>query len=293
MGEFATGLHHLKRARALYNPEWHADYKHQYGQDIGASTVCYLSWTLWHLGYLDQASEAATEAMTLAKNVSHPHTLVYTICHSRGFIDIFRRRFEDMRSYAGLIVSICAENGFLHWANYGRILEGWAATCGGQMDRGIEMLREGSAGWQEGGARLWMPMFLTLEAEACAKAGRDEAALLAIEQALTISENTGERWPLAEVLRTKANLLLSTGTSNRDEIEAILLDSLDIAKDQQARCWELRTTCELARFWQCQGRNREARELLQSVYGQFTEGFAEADLRDAQALLRNLGGKCT
>ena len=159
MGEFATGLHHLKRARALYNSEHHAGYRHQYGQDIGASTLCYLSWALWHLGYVDQASQVANEAMRLAEKLSHPHTLVYTICHARGFMDLFRRRYEDMQEYAGLVVSICNENGFSHWANCGTIFKGWAAVCLGQVDRGIDMLREGLAGWQEGGARLWLPMF--------------------------------------------------------------------------------------------------------------------------------------
>ena len=292
MGEFATGLHHLKQARALYNPEHHARYRHQYGQDIGASTLCYLSWALWHLGYVEQASAAASEAMRLAEKLSHPHTLVYTICHVRAFIDLFRRRYEEMQQCAGLVVSICNENGFSHWANFGTILNGWSAVCGGQVAQGIEMLREGSAGWQEGGARLWVPTFLMLEAEACAKAGRDESALRAIEQALTISESTGERWAMAEVLRTKASYLQSTGRGNWREIENILLDSLAMAKRQQARCWELRTSCDLSRLWQRQGRNRKALELLQSVYDQFTEGFDAADLHDARALLRSLREKC-
>ena len=72
------------------------------------------------------------------------------------------------------------------------------------------------------------------------------------------------------------------------EIEAILLNSLEIARRQQARCWQLRTSCDLARLWQRQGRSKKALKLLQSVYDQFTEGFDTADLRDAQALLRNL-----
>ena len=169
MGEFATGLHHLERARALYDSEHHAGYRHQYGQDIGASMLCYLSWALWHLGHIEQASDAATEAMRLAEKRSHPHTLVYTICHARGFIDLFRRRYEDMPEYAGLVVSICNENGFSHWANCGTILDGWAAVCLGQVERGIDMLREGVVRWQKGGARLWMPMFSKLEAEAYAK----------------------------------------------------------------------------------------------------------------------------
>jgi len=288
MGEFASGLHHLKQARALYDPEHHADHRHQYGQDIGAAALCYLSWALWHLGHFDQASKAATEAMKLAEKLSHPHTLVYTICHARGFMDLFRGRCEDIQSHANLVVSICDESGFSHWRNYGRILDGWAAICGGDVDRGTAVLQKAVAGWQKGGARLWMPMFLILEAEGHLKAGRAEAALQGIEQALATCEHTGERWAMAEVLRTKGRILLSTGRAKSDEIEAILLDSLEIARRQQARCWELRTSCDLARLWQNQGRSREALKLLQSVCDQFEEDSELADLGNARALVRGL-----
>jgi predicted ATPase len=293
MGEFATALHQLKQARALYDPTHHAGYRHQYGQDIGAATLCYLSWTLWHLGHFNQASEVATEAMKLAEELAHPHTLVYTTCHARAFIDLFRQRCEHMRSYAGLLVSICNENGFSHWRNYGQILDGWVAISRGDVNRGTEVLRKAVAGWQKGGARLWMPMFLILEAAGHAKAGREEAALETIEQALAICEETGERWAMAEVLRTKACTLLSTGRAKSDEIEAILLNSLEIARRQQARCWELRTSRDLARLWQRQGRNREALKLLQPVFDQFKEGFDVADLRDARALLHCLKREVT
>jgi DNA-binding response OmpR family regulator/class 3 adenylate cyclase/predicted ATPase len=287
MGEFADGLHHLKQARVLYDPECHADYRHQYGQDIGAAALCYLSWALWHLGHFDQASKAATEAIKLAEKLSHPQTLVYTICHA-GVMNIFQRRCGDMQSYANRVISICNESGFSHWGNYGRILDGWAAICGGHVNRGTEVLREALTGWQKAGVRLRVPMFLILDAEGHVKAGRDKAALQAIEQALAICDDTGQRWAMAEVLRTKACILSSTGRAKSDEIEAILLNSLEIARRQQARCWELRTSCDLARLWQRQGRNREALRLLQSVFDQFTEGFDAPDLKDASALLRNL-----
>jgi predicted ATPase len=288
MGEFADGLDHLKQARALYDPVCHADYRRQYGPDIGAAALCYLSWALWHRGHFDQASKAATEAMKLAEKLSHPQTLVYTICHARAFMDIFGCRRQDMQLYASRVISICKENGFSpRWASWGRILDGWAAICGGDVDSGTAVLQKAVAGWQKEGAR-WMPMFLILEAEGHVKAGRAEAALQAIEQALAASEDTGERWTLAEVLRTKAHILLSTGRAKSDEIEAILLNSLEIARRQQALCWELRTSCDLARLWQRQGRNREALRLLQAVYDQFTEGFGAADLKDAKELLRCL-----
>ena len=203
-------------------------------------------------------------------------------------MDLFQRRHQHIQTYANLVVSLGKENGFSHWANCGTIFDGWAAVGGGQVDWGIKLLRKGIAGWQEAGARLWMPMFLKLEAEAYAKAGWDETALKAIEEALDTCKTTGERWAIAELLRTKAALLLSTGRRSSSDIESILLNSLEIARNQQARCWELRTANDLSRLWQRDGRSAKALELLQPLYDQFTEGSDTADLLDAKILLQNL-----
>jgi class 3 adenylate cyclase/DNA-binding response OmpR family regulator/predicted ATPase len=287
-GEFAAGLHHLERARALYNPEHHARYRHQYGQDIGVAALCYLAWALWHLGRVDEASTVAAEATQRAEELSHPHTLVYTLCHARGFMDLFNRRCDDTRSYAALVVSLCTENAFSHWTNCGRILEAWAEIRHGKVDQGIEVLRASRASWQKAGARLWLPFFLKLEAEACVETGRGEAALELIEEALAVSKDTGERWAMAEMLRVKARLLQIFGRADIEEIETILISGVEIARAQQARCWELRASCDLARLWQDQGRERQALKLLESIYEQFTEGFDTQDLVDARALLENL-----
>ena len=66
------------------------------------------------------------------------------------------------------------------------------------------------------------------------------------------------------------------------------LASLDVARQQQAKSWELRTATSLARLWQNQGKPCEARELLAAIYGWFTEGFDTKDLREAKALLEEL-----
>ena len=286
-GEFTTALPHLKQARALYDPQHHVPLQYQYGQDVGAAALCYLSWSLWHLGFVDQASEVAADAVKRAEELSSPHTQVFTICHARGMIDIFRRRSEDMRSYAGSVVSLCNEHGLSHWMACGRILEGWAATSRGEVDHGVDLLRAGVAAWRKAGARLWLPVFMSLEAEAYAKSGRGDAALEAIEQAIAISEETGEHLFLAEILRIKAGLLSGTDRAG-DQVETLLAKSLKIARGQQARCWELRTACDLASLWQSKGRAKEALQLLQPIYAQFTEGFDTADLRYAKLILDSL-----
>src|SRR5262249_42404058 len=102
------------------------------------------------------------------------------------------------------------------------------------------------------------------------------------------AKGTGERWAMAEVLRIKARLLKAVAGAETKEIENILLSSLEIARAQQARCWELRAACDLARLWQAQSRGREGLKLVQAIYEQFTEGFDTADLREAKALMQDL-----
>jgi predicted ATPase len=64
--------------------------------------------------------------------------------------------------------------------------------------------------------------------------------------------------------------------------------ALDWARRQSALSWELRAATSLARLWRDQHRATEARALLGSVYGRFTEGFATADLQEARSLLEHL-----
>jgi class 3 adenylate cyclase/predicted ATPase len=283
-GEFSRGLQHLEQALAFYDAHDHAGYRFQFGQDIGVAALCYLSWAKWHLGCVDEGLEVAAEAIRRAEETSHPHTLVYAICHAGGFIDLFRRRYDKIGSYASAVISRCSEHGLSHWTNCGRIFEGWSKICRGNVDQGIDILRAGIAAWQGRGARLWLPFFLTLEAEGCLRASQAEPALQAIEAALVSSKNSGERWALAEVLRVKARILQAAGAA-KHEIENVLLSSLEIARSQNARSWELRTACDLARTWQGQGQETKAQNLLRTVYNQFTQGFDTADLRDAKALL--------
>jgi len=288
MGEFAAARRHLEQARALHDPDRPSQEAFHYGQDIGATVLCYLSWALWLLGYVEQASEVATDAVRRAEAIPHPFTLVYTLCHARGMMDVFRRRSEDTQSYAGVVMSLCAEHEFPFWAAGGQMLSGWAATCQGEVEAGVEAINRGLGAWRETGARLWLPMFLALEAEAHAKAGRSEVALQAIEQALAVSDETGERWAVAEVLRIKADLLLAHDPSRADEVENLLIKSLEIARRQQALCWELRASCDLARLWQRRGRGKDALKLLRSIHGQFTEGLETPDLKAAEALMESL-----
>src|SRR5262249_53075678 len=99
---------------------------------------------------------------------------------------------------------------------------------------------------------------------------------------------TGGRWYESECYRLKGALLLQQSSDNQAEAEHCFHHALEIARNQQARSFELRAATSLARLWQQQGKRAEARQVLGDVYGWFTEGFDTADLKDAKALLDEL-----
>jgi predicted ATPase len=116
-----------------------------------------------------------------------------------------------------------------------------------------------------------------------------------LAEALTLVEETEERYWEAELYRLKGALLLKMGDSEQEggkvgETEECFQKALDVARRQQAKSLELRAALSLARLWQQQGKRTEAYDLLAPVYGWFTEGFETADLQDAKALLEELGG---
>ena len=107
-----------------------------------------------------------------------------------------------------------------------------------------------------------------------------------MDEALQIVEQTGERWFEAELYRHKGQLLLRQG--HTEVAEEFYRKALTIARDQEAKLWELRAAMSLARLRRDQGRHAEARDLLAPVYGWFTEGFDTPDLQEAKALLEGL-----
>jgi predicted ATPase len=88
---------------------------------------------------------------------------------------------------------------------------------------------------------------------------------------------------------SRGELLLQQSEDNQADAETCFHHALDIARSQQAKSFELRAAMSLTHLWQQQGKRQEAYDLLAPIYGWFTEGFDTADLKDAKALLDELG----
>ena len=132
-----------------------------------------------------------------------------------------------------------------------------------------------------------MPYYIALLAMACRIQRQFEEALALFNDALQIVERTGERWFAAELNRHKGKLLLRQG--HPEAAEELYCKALSIAAEQEAKLWELRAAVSLGRLRRDQGRRTQALDLLAPVYGWFTEGFDTPDLKEAKALLDELG----
>jgi predicted ATPase len=109
-----------------------------------------------------------------------------------------------------------------------------------------------------------------------------------VGEAMTAAETTRERWFEADIHRIAGEIALLSPESYAAKAEAHFERALSVARQQQAKSWELRAAMSLARLWRSQGKVRQAGELLAPVYGWFTEGFDTRDLKEAKALLQEL-----
>ena len=124
-------------------------------------------------------------------------------------------------------------------------------------------------------------------AEAYGAHGEVHEGLRLIEEALRISERSGEHWKDAELHRLRGSFLLAQGASTQ-EAEAAFHHAIAVAQQQEARMLELRVSVSFGRFLQQLGRHMEAREMIAPILEWFTEGFDAGDLVEARALLAEL-----
>ena len=287
LGDLLTARGHFEQAMTLYDIQQHRDLAILYGTDTGVVCSCYWSNLLWYLGYPDQALQKSRDALALAQERNHLVSLAGA-WHFASLVHQFRREGQTALARAEAAYSLTTEKGFAFFAAMAAIDRGWALADQSHGEDSIEQLRRGIAAYQASGARLWLPYFLALLAEAYARVDRVDDGLRLLAEALEIIEKTGEHSHEAEVYRLRGELLLAQDPDSADDAETFFQKAIDIARGQQAKSWELRAVMSLAGLWRRQDQSARAREILAETYGWFSEGFDTADLKEAATLLDEL-----
>jgi predicted ATPase len=272
----------------LYKSEEHRQLAFQFGGDVGVRALSIWAWALWHGGCPDQANKAGHEALRQARQSVHLETLAYGLSYS-CLTAVSARQAAEVEELANELAAFAREHGFAFLFGHGLIAQGWAMTLRGSDGAAVERIRDGLAAAQAAGSRFHEPMVLGLLAEALGLTGEIEAGLELLSEALALAQASGARGNDAELHRLRGELLGRLPSPDWREMEASFRLALAIARKQGTRGFELRAAISLARLLSDQGRHREARDLLAPVYGWFTEGFGTPDLKEAKALIDELG----
>jgi predicted ATPase len=185
-------------------------------------------------------------------------------------------------------VAIAQEKGEVFWKAWGRILQGCVLDLTGNASEAVHQITSGIAAYQSTGATVWLRQALSYLAKAYADLGQFDDAWRSIGEGIETTETTKETWFEAEVNRIAGEIALMGPQNDSPKAEAYFERALAVARQQQAKSWELRAAMSMARLRRDQGKVQQARELLAPVYGWFTEGFDTRDLKEAKALLEEL-----
>jgi predicted ATPase len=152
----------------------------------------------------------------------------------------------------------------------------------------VHAMTSARTGWRSSGSTAYASSAISCLSSAYADLGQFDDARHYIDKAFTAVETSKEKWCEAEVFRTAGEIGLKSPERDATKAEAYFERALAVARQQQAKSWELRAAMSLARLWSDQGKVQQARELLAPVYGWFSEGFDTLDLKEAKALLEEL-----
>jgi class 3 adenylate cyclase/predicted ATPase len=282
-GALLLARHHIEKALPLYDRERRLAFRLG-GTDGEVMCLSYLAFTLWTLGYPDQALKRVNDAIGLARELSHPFSLVFAEDFA-GFLHLYRREAPAAQEHGETVIALSTEHGMTEFFEQATFVCGVAMAGQGRIERGTAQMQ---VALRASGLALRRPTLLIWLAEAYMEGDRFDEGLRALAEALTTGEQHEDRQDEPEKHRVKGELLLRHNHSGVAEAQNCFQRAIEIARQQSAKSYELRATMSLARLLAKQGKRQEAGAMLAEIYNWFTEGFDSADLKDAKALLDEL-----
>ena len=250
------------------------------------TALSYLAWTLWALGFTEQAAAAMQQAAARARNSGHVPLIAFVSYLQVFLATVLSATHAPIAASADQVIAYCVEHGVKSHILSARFCLGITVARHGEPRRGIEIMHAAMEAMAAVETKVFRPLFFGQLAAAHRSLSEIEIGLSLIAEAIRIVEDTGERTFEAELHRLRGDLLLDRGST--EDAEGALHTAIAIARRQQARLWELRAATSLARLKRRLGRDDEARQAIAPIYDWFTEGFDTPDLKEAKVLIDNL-----
>ncbi|HEX9818390.1 MAG TPA: hypothetical protein VGD07_02095, partial [Methylomirabilota bacterium] len=243
---------------------------------------------LWFLGYPTSALERSHGGLALARELADTGSIANALPFA-AIVHQLRGDLEATWEVTESLIALSIEGGFQQWLAFGRVFESWVHAKRGRGDEPFTRLRRDIEAYRATQSEFYVQCFLVLLATAQLQGGEASAGLDTVAAALGMADATGVLLWDPEFLRLRGELLLARDPAAAPDAEAAFRQALALARRHLAKSWELQAATSLARLLARQGKRDEARALVGAVYGWFTEGFDTVPLREAKALLDELG----
>jgi predicted ATPase len=241
------------------------------------------------LGYPEAAFRDNDDALAKGREIGQAAALIAALNRHAVWDTIFRNYVAAI-AQAQEVVALAEEKGSPYWKATGMLVLGSVLALTGRASEAVEMLISGISAYRTTGGTVYTPLTFPILALAHAQLGQFEEAWRCIGEAMIAVETAKEKWCEAEVHRVAGEIALMSPEPDAAKAEACFERALAVARQQQAKSWELRAATSMARLRRDQGKPQRALELLAPIYGWFTEGFDTRDLKEAKALLDELHG---
>ena len=259
-----------------------------YYVDVFVLSCVLLAFAEGAMGRCNRALKLCRDGQARAAELSHAFSKAFSLM---GIAQVHQIRREPARAEvaASELSTKCRELGFSEILGWGNWVLGWAMVEQHRGEQGIQTILEAIKLHESIGGTVASPWRRGVLAEAYAKNGRLDDARNELRRAMDAAAQTGGRFFDAELCRIGGEIALRSDPPDQATAERNFRDAIAVAKGQEARLWELRGTVSLGRLLRDTHRRDEARAMLSDIYNWFTEGFDTADLKDAKALLDELG----
>lgn len=291
-GNFLAARETLEAGRDVYDPSRIRPDSLSAQSDPGAFNLFQLSWTLWMLGYPDQAMQTCENVLAMARGLHQPFTMAMALFWVSATYNACGRLEESMELNREMR-EIATEHRLAYLASCATVLQSHQLIAAKDYTRGFETLQRALCDFRRQGAAVGVPWSLSMAIEASTCLGDFDTAGEMLRQAREAIERSGERHWEAEIDRLEGEFLLSIPNGDRELGERRLRRAQAVAQRQGARSLLLRSTLSLAEVLQARGDEEAALGKIRAVFAEFDEGFGTADLKRAESMIASLQGKTT
>jgi DNA-binding winged helix-turn-helix (wHTH) protein/predicted ATPase len=241
-GAFEQSVAHAGAGSALYDPDLHLEIQARYGENPGVGCHAWGALASWCLGETEQATTLMAQALDLARDADHAFSL--SNAHEQAAVlDQLRGEPGDVAEHASAAIELARAQGLAPRVATAQILRGWAMAAQGRTASGLDELRSGLEAYRATGARMDLPYYLGLLADAHLQAGDIDAGLAAVDEAMAESGDRDNCYA-AELHRLRGLLLAQSG-ADAGAVVAELERARDIARRQRAPLAEARVSLAL------------------------------------------------